>query len=131
MGCEGRPDIWNTRQKASLGTPGKEWPQQAGSNLMVDHYYGASRTTETQQKEKVVEPRHLIHQVLYRVGHFPGAVGSHTQTDMDEQEGKCAQTTHIGHDQAGWQGVLDMGPACIGGRTDDQPAPAKRARLKL
>lgn len=49
-----------------------EWPLQAGSNLTVDHYYGASRTTETQQKEKkkVVESRHLIHQVLCHVGHI-------------------------------------------------------------
>lgn len=29
-----------------------EWPLQAGANLMVDHYCGASRPTETQQKER-------------------------------------------------------------------------------
>lgn len=30
----------------------EERPLQAGSNPMVDHYYEASRTTETQEKEK-------------------------------------------------------------------------------
>lgn len=30
----------------------KEWPLQTGSNLTVDHYHRASRTTETQQKGK-------------------------------------------------------------------------------
>lgn len=55
-----------------LGRPPleEEWPLQAGSNLVVDHYYEASRTTETQQKEEVAESRHLIHQVLCHVGHI-------------------------------------------------------------
>lgn len=47
----------------------EEWSQLGRPYLMGDHYYGASRTTETQQKEKVVEQRHLIHQVLCHAGH--------------------------------------------------------------